>query len=297
MLSGTNSSLSLSGCGARHNLHGGFPARGTDQSDTESMPRNATVSVNIPGWTVESLGPHEPCRTDRPVDSTIILQSPAAPEGSATSPARMEVRVSDVTVSTLTWRTCRMVGVLNSTRSQRSGHHPSSVRPYHRDRCIITGLGRNLQWHVDGGTLEHGGGRTTHQLSGTQGSHSILRVGMQPPPQSLGHHPPRHILLEMENTTAVAYVNRRGHSVTISVPTSLGTLVLPADSGLMCDSPSLTRSVECGSRRSFEGIQHAHRVDASAGCLSRHSTSLLCSGDRPICVAFEPSATSLGTDH
>ena len=89
-------------------------------------------------------------------------------------------------------------------------------------------------------------------------------------------------------------MNRRGgHSVTISVPTSLGTLVLPADSGLMSDSPLLTRSVECGSRRSFEGIQHMHRVDASAGCLSGHSTSLLCSGDRPICVAFEPSATSL----
>ena len=65
-----------------------------------------------------------------------------------------------------------MVGVLNSTRSQQSGHHPSSVRPYHQDRCILTGLGHNLQWHVDGGTLEHEGGRTTHQLSGTQGSHS-----------------------------------------------------------------------------------------------------------------------------
>ena len=38
---------------------------------------------------------------------------------------------------------------------------------------------------------------------------AFLRVGMQPPPQSLGHHPPRHVLLEMDNTTAVAYVNRR----------------------------------------------------------------------------------------
>ena len=39
---------------------------------------------------------------------------------------------------------------------------------------------------------------------------AFLRVGMQPSPRSLGHHPPRHILLEMDNTTAVAYVNRRG---------------------------------------------------------------------------------------
>ena len=69
-------------------------------------------------------------------------------------------------------------------------------------------------------------------------------------------------------------------------------MVLPADPRFMDDSPSLTGSVECGSRRSFEGIQHAHGVDASAGCLSGHNTSLLCAGDRPICVALEPSAAS-----
>ena len=39
---------------------------------------------------------------------------------------------------------------------------------------------------------------------------TFLRVGIQPPPQSLGCHPPRHILLEMDNTTTVAYVNRTG---------------------------------------------------------------------------------------
>ena len=123
---------------------------------------------------------------------------------------------------------------------------------------------------------------------------AFLKAGMPPPSQCQGNQAPRHILLEMDNTTAVAYVNRRGgHSVTISVPTGLGTVVLPADLRVMADSPSLTGSVECGSRRSFEGIQHAHRVDASEGCLSGHSTSLLCSGDRPVCVAFEPSAASL----
>ena len=34
MLSRTNSSLGLSGCGVRHNLHVSCSARGTDQSDT-----------------------------------------------------------------------------------------------------------------------------------------------------------------------------------------------------------------------------------------------------------------------
>ena len=39
---------------------------------------------------------------------------------------------------------------------------------------------------------------------------SFLGEGMQLPPQSLAPSPPQHILLEMDNTTAVAYVNRRG---------------------------------------------------------------------------------------
>ena len=87
MLSGTNASLSLSGCGARHNLHVSCPARGADQLDTGSMPGNARVSVKDPEWTVEPLWPYEPCCTDGTVDGTIILQRPAASAGSAALPA------------------------------------------------------------------------------------------------------------------------------------------------------------------------------------------------------------------
>ena len=297
MLSGANLLLSLPGGSSRHNLHVSFPARGTDQSDSGCMPRNARVPVNISGWTVKPLGPHEPCRTDGTVDSTIILQSPATPAGSASPPVRMETKVSDILVSTLPGGP-EMVGVLSSARSQQPGHHSSSVRPFHQDRCILTGLGCNLQRDDDRGTLEHGGSRTAHQLFGAQGSHSsfegipesrnaaTIPVPRQPCPTSYpsgdGQYNCRG-LCEQEG----------GHSVTISVPIGLGTVVLPADPRVMADSPSLTGSVECGSRRSFEGIQHAHRVDASEGCLSGHSTSLLCSGDRPVCVAFEPSAASL----
>ena len=100
------------------------------------------LTVNIPGWTVEPLGLHEPCRTDGPVDNTIILQSPAA------SPVRVDTKVSDVIVSTLPGGP-EMVGVLDSARSQQSGHYSFSVRPYHQDRCILIRLGCNLRWHVD----------------------------------------------------------------------------------------------------------------------------------------------------
>ena len=150
-----------------------------------------------------------------------------------------------------------------------------------------TGLGCNLQWHIDG---EHGRGRTTHRLFGTQGSYSSFEGFPESRHAATttesGTPSPTLHLLEMDNTTTVAYVNRRGGggNQSPSVPTSLGTVIPPADSGLMGDSPSLTGGVECGSRRSLEGFQHAHRVDASEGCFSGHSTLLLCSGDRPICV-------------
>ena len=171
VLSGTNSSLSLPGWCTGHNFHVSCPARGTDQSDTGSMPGNARVSVNILGGTVEPLGSHEPCCTDWTVGSTIILQSPAAPAGSTSPVDQMETKVSDIIVSTLPGGP-EMVGVLNSTPSQQSGHHSSPVRSFYKDQCILTGLGCNLQWHDNQGTLECEGGRTPHQLFGTQGNHS-----------------------------------------------------------------------------------------------------------------------------
>lgn len=99
---------------------------------------------------------------------------------------------------------------------------------------------------------------------------SFLGEGIQSLPQGLGQQRLSHILLEMDNTTAVNYVNRRG--VTYPFPTGLGAVVLPADTPFMGNSPSLIRSAECGSRCSLEGIQFTHRLDTLEGCLQRHIT-------------------------
>ena len=160
------------------------------------------------------------------------------------------------------------------------------------------GLGRNLQWQVDGGTLDRGLGTTTHQLFGTQGSHSNFEgipesTHTATTPESGPPSPTSYPSGNRQYNRRRLCEREGGYSVAFSVPTSLGTVLLPADPRFMCDSPSLTGSFECGSRRSFEGIQHAHGVDASTGCLSGHNTSVLCVGDRPICIALEPSAASL----
>ena len=254
------------------------------------MPGNAEVSGNITGRTVGPLGPHCTVGT---VGSTVIFQIPAIIASrlsllSTSSDGDQGVRYHCLN---LTWKTWVRWWV--SSAPQQLGHHSSSVRPFHQDRCVLTALGRNLQWHVDRGTLERGGGRTTHQLFGTQSSHlawkAFLRVGMQP--QAAESGPP----LPTSYPCGNRQYNRRGvceqegrldHHLC-----PYWTVVLPADPGFMDVRPSLTGSVECGSKRSFEVIQHAHR-DASEGCLSVHSTSLLCSGGRPVRVAFEPSAIS-----
>ena len=175
MLTGTHPSPSLSGCGVGHDLHVDFPARRADRSDTRSMPDDARVSVNISGRAVKPAGPQEPCGTDRSVGSNFTLQSPATPAGSATPPVWVATQVSDKFVSTIPGGP-EVVGFVMSTLSHLSGHHPTPLRPYHQDRCIFAGLGSDLQWQDNRGTLECGGGRTTHQWPKAQGSHPHLEV-------------------------------------------------------------------------------------------------------------------------
>ena len=118
-----------------------------------------------------------PCGMDRSVGSTFTLQSPATPAGSATPPVWMATQVSDKCVSTIPGGP-GVVGVVESTLSQSSGHHPTPppLGPYHHDRCIFAGLGSDLQWQDNRGTLECGGGRTTHQWPRARGGHPRLEV-------------------------------------------------------------------------------------------------------------------------
>ena len=131
------------------------------------------------------------------------------------------------------------------------------------------------------------GGRTTHLLFGAQDSHSSFEGipesrNAATIPESKQPYPMSYPSGNRQYNCRGLCQQEEGHSVTISVPTGFGTVVLLADPRFMGDSPSLIRSVECGSRCSFEGVQHAHRVDASEGCLPGHSTPLLCSENRPV---------------
>lgn len=297
MLSSPHSSPSLSGCGIRHNSNVHSSARGTDQSNTGSMPGDARVPVDITGGGFKLIRPHEPCSPDRSVGGPSSLQSLATSAGPASPPARMEAEQSDIIVSTIPAGP-NVVGISNAALSQQSGHHTPSLRPHHQDRCVSAGVGCNLRRQDNRGPLEFGGGKTAHKLSGTQGSDSCFEIipgreNSVTAPWSGPAFSASYSLGDGQHHCSCVREQEGGHSVTYSVSTGLGTVVLPAHKGIMGNSPSLTGSVECGSRCSLQGIQCTHRMDASEGCLQRHSSSLLCSGDRPLRITLEPPGAPL----
>ena len=93
--------------------------------------------------------------------------------------------------------------------------------------------------------------------------------------------PPRHILLEMDNTAAVAYVNRRGgtHSHSLSL------LALDLWSFLLTTGSWVTA-------RHLPGVLNVE-VDAPDGRFPRHHTTIRCPTDRPLRIAPESSGASL----
>ena len=177
------------------------------------MPDDARVSVNISGRAVKPAGPQEPCGTDRSVGSNFTLQSPATPAGSATPPVWVATQVSDKFVSTIPGGP-EVVGVVESTLSHLSGHHPTPFDLTIRTDASLLGWGATCNGRTTGGRWSVG--EAEQHINGlklkaaTLTLKSFLREGMKLPPQTLDPSPPQHILLEMDNTTAVAYVNRRG---------------------------------------------------------------------------------------
>ena len=103
--------------------------------------------------------------------------------------------------------------------------------------------------------------------------------------------PPAHILLRMDNTTAVAYLNKRGgHTLAIPVSDSAGTLVSCAQDQILGDSDTYSRYTQCRCRHSFSPIQPQGGMDIGSQHISKDCVSVLPSGGRSLCVpATQPS--------
>lgn len=90
----------------------------------------------------------------------------------------------------------------------------TSIPPRHQNRCIPAGWGATCKGRTTGGrwSVEEAEQHINclELKAAILALKSFLGERKQLPPKGLGKQSPHHILLEMDNTTAVAYVNRRG---------------------------------------------------------------------------------------
>ena len=210
MLSRTNSSLGLSGCGVRHNLHVSGSARG-DRIQGACQEMLESRSTSLGG-----------------LSSLLGRMSHAARTGLwiASLYYRALQRQQALQLHQFGWRPrCQMLLSRPSLEDLRwwvsptLHEHNSQDTPPPFDLTIRTDASL-LGWGATCNGMSTGGRWSVEEAeqhinclelkAAILALKAFLRVGMQPSPRSLGHHPPRHILLEMDNTTAVAYVNKRG---------------------------------------------------------------------------------------
>ena len=98
-----------------------------------------------------------------------------------------------------------MVDFDADTSVQQEFNLTTSVRPGHLHRRVQSRMGSTVQRNHDRGTMEHPRIQTTHQHSRNESSPSGHPVFSDDTGKM-----PQHIGLQMDNSTAVAYVNKRG---------------------------------------------------------------------------------------
>ena len=98
-----------------------------------------------------------------------------------------------------------MVDLTSNNSIQQHSINPTSIRYGHIHRCIHTGIGGPMQWNIDGVTLDSPGIQEPHQRCGVKScptGHQVLSSHSNT--EATAHQ------LQMDNSIAVAYVNKRG---------------------------------------------------------------------------------------
>ena len=94
---------------------------------------------------------------------------------------------------------------------------------------------------------------------------------------------PKHVHLRLDNTTAVAYINKPDHSGTRTVGSSPGSRCIR-------DSSAYSRDSEWSSRHSLQGARQQNRVDSGQTDLSVNLSEVLHTGSGPLCVPPDSSS-------
>ena len=99
---------------------------------------------------------------------------------------------------------------------ERKDHNLPSLQDDDRLRCLSSGMGSHLQRNVNQGPLVSLGADPTYQLLGAPGSYSAFA----------NENSGISILLRIDNATVVAYINRKGETVSPTLSNQAKTLWL-----------------------------------------------------------------------
>lgn len=213
MLQFFNSTDNIPGSCIEHHLHDYLSSGREDGTDSTKQSSDALSKAVFILRTVDTLGQDEPCSSDRHLDCSTPL--PVSAERSCRGTLSVAIQIEEENTSVIR---CPMEGpgMVDGPKTQsfqRTSNSSSAFRPNNQDRYFLERTRGNLQWPFNRrtmGLVEAGQHINDLEVKAVYlALQSFLRQMNQPP---------RHILLEMDNATAVAYVNKRGgtHSTTLS---------------------------------------------------------------------------------
>ena len=108
---------------------------------------------------------------------------------------------------------------------------------------------------------------------------------------------PKHVHFRLHNTTAVAYINKRGGH-TLPCSDHSGTRTVGSSPGSRCirDSSAYSRDSEWSSRHSLQGARQQNRVDSGQTDLPVNLSEVLHTGSGPLCLPPDSSSPQVCLD-
>ena len=213
MLELPNPTNNLPGCTLEHHFNDHCLTRGEDGIDCTDQSSDVFNTPVLITRTLYAPRTHEPCGSNRYLDSPAPLPHASEDTHRRNSALGFQVEEAHSSATRFCLERPRVVDSTRTCSVQSTSNSITSLRPVNQKDASLTGWGATCNNQSTGG---HWGPLEAKQHINAlelKAAYLALQSFL-----SQIHPPARHILLEMDNTTAVAYLNKRGgtHSTTLS---------------------------------------------------------------------------------
>ena len=272
-----------------NNFNDHYLTRGQDGIDCTDQPSDAFDTSVLITRTLYPPGTHEPCSSNRCLDSPAPL--PHASEDTHRSNSALGFEVEEAHSSAT--RFClERPGMVDSTRTcsvQSTSNSITSLRPVDQNGCLPDRVGRYLQQPVHRWSLGSTGSKTAYQCIGIEGCLPGPAVIPQPDTSPSSAYPPRD---EQYHCSGIPQQERWNplYNALRSSPTNMGIRV---EQRILDNGSSHPWSAQCGSRPCIKRVQPSYGVDVRQGDFQADHSVFLCSGNRLVRFSVEPPSTPL----